>query len=560
MWKLLRNLGLVTILLAGMVKLLAWYEVGQDAQRLVVALAPYAQVHYDSLSAGLDGSVRLSGVTMALKYASAEQLYRADSLVLESPSVFWLLKHALLGDNTLPPRFGVSAQGLKLPATPGLDPRWFNPLTLVPFETLGCGADAFAPADYKRMGVTVGDARQHLEYRYDANSKLLDLTLTMAMAAVAKLTLEAELRPFDPQSPTALEKLHVDQLSADYVDNGYLLRRNQFCAQRVSMDPKQFIERHIAAVQALLEQHRIQASSELVRLYRQMLDSGGRVSILSLPNNTFVVGAWSASTPQDLLRQLNVTARYGDSPPVMFRLSFAPPPDVEPDLLAAATPIPFPSTPAGVTPPSVPSAPAPAPVVVAPVKPATASVITPTSVAPPARPPPAAVPPAALGESPPKPSAVPLPPAVRAPVASPGLSNLDRAEAQLPAPPKPAASPAKPGAVLGLTEFPLSEPPPTAGSTLALVWKSTIERLRADPPEQQTYDVIDYARLKDEQGRRVRLVTDGGKKIEGYVLGVDDAGVALRINRGDVGGDVQFVIPKARIRQIQLLHRSLPPA
>jgi len=67
MWKLLRNLLLAAILLAGALKLLAWYEVGQDAQRVTTALAPYAQLRYDGLSAGLDGSVSLSGVSLAIK-------------------------------------------------------------------------------------------------------------------------------------------------------------------------------------------------------------------------------------------------------------------------------------------------------------------------------------------------------------------------------------------------------------------------------------------------------------------------------------------------------------
>ena len=69
--------------------------------------------------------------------------------------------------------------------------------------------------------------------------------------------------------------------------------------------------------------------------------------------------------------------------------------------------------------------------------------------------------------------------------------------------------------------------------------------------------MIDYASLKNAQGRRVRLITDGGKKVEGDVLGVDDSGVHLRINRA--GGDAQFVVPQVRIRQVQLLHLS-PPA
>ena len=62
MLKLLRNLVLAAILLAGALKLLAWYAVGNDADRIVQALAPFAQIKYDSLSTGLDGRDRKSTV------------------------------------------------------------------------------------------------------------------------------------------------------------------------------------------------------------------------------------------------------------------------------------------------------------------------------------------------------------------------------------------------------------------------------------------------------------------------------------------------------------------
>ena len=556
MWKLLRNLLLAAILLAGALKLLAWYEAGQDAQRATAALAPYAQVRYDGLSAGLDGSVNLSGVSVAIKRGATQDMYRADSVVLESPSVFWLIKHALLAENDLPPRFGISVQGLKLPARAWLDPLWLNPANLIPFETLGCGEGAFTSADYSKMGVAIGATRQHLEYRYDAETKLLDLSLTLTAPAFANISLDAELHPFDPKAGVALDKLHIDQISAAYADNGYLHRRNQFCAQRENLGLKEFVEQHVAAAQALLAKHRIQPGNELVKLYRNLVENGGRASILSLPSSNFVAESWRSNPPEDVLRQLNVTTRYGDSPPVMFRLSFLPPAEVEPTALAANTTMPDPAVAAAVAPATPTPPPAPAPAVPTPT--ATPAV---TAAPPPARAAPRAAaavsaPPTTTGASvPPAPVVPPLAAPAHAPASNLGLQNLDRAEALLPPPPaRPSKSPSSP-------EFLPSTPRPDGDhSTLALVWKPTIERLGTATPEEHNYDVIDYVRLKDEQGRRVRLITDGGKKLEGYVLSVDDSGVSLRISGGTVGGDLQYVIPKARIQQIQLFHRLSPPA
>ena len=87
---------------------------------------------------------------------------------------------------------------------------------------------------------------------------------------------------------------------------------------------------------------------------------------------------------------------------------------------------------------------------------------------------------------------------------------------------------------------------------MALVWKPVIEALPPSPPEQRDYDVIEYAGLKNIPGRRVRLITDGGKKVEGYVISADEGSVILRVRHPD--GDAEFEVPKKRIQQVQMLH------
>jgi hypothetical protein len=561
MWKLLRNLALAAILLAGVLKLLAWYEVGQDAQRLTAALAPYAQLRFDSVSAGLDGSVNLSGVDLVVKHEAKPETYHADSVVLETPNIFWLLKHALLSDDTVPPRLGVSVQGLKIPPLPWLDRQWLDPATLAPFANLGCDESSFTAADYHKMGVTPGDNRQRLDYRFDAESKTLSLTVTLSAPTFASVVVDTELHPFDPQnafSIAALQKLSVGQLGVDYTDNGFMQHRNAYCAQRASITPEQFTDQHFAALRTLLQQKGIGASNELLKLYRHLVESGGHASILSLPNSSFVAGAWGQTSADDLLRQLNITARYGDTPPVMFRLTFPSPVDAEAAAAATAdaTPAPAAGTPTGAL--AVGTATPPAgnqvPVAVTAIPPP----LIPIAKAPDTSNPPANAAKAVVAT----PTATaPAPTPGRASASNFGLQDLDRAETKMPPAPKPVAASAAPSAAASTRgpDFATpSEPPPPPGSTLALVWKPTFERLPPPPPERHDYRVIEFANLREVAGRRVRLITTGGKKVEGYVIGADEADVDLRVN--GVGGDAEFVIPKGRILEVQLLNLASPPA
>jgi hypothetical protein len=102
-----------------------------------------------------------------------------------------------------------------------------------------------------------------------------------------------------------------------------------------------------------------------------------------------------------------------------------------------------------------------------------------------------------------------------------------------------------------------SGPAPPPNSTLSLVWKPTIERLPPPNAAKTDYEVIDYGGLQNALGQRVRLITDGSKRLEGYVIEADAGSVRLRVGRSD--GDAQFDVPKKRIREVQLLRRS-PPA
>jgi hypothetical protein len=283
----------------------------------------------------------------------------------------------------------------------------------------------------------------------------------------------------------------------------------------------EFVTRHLAAVQTLLSEHHVEPSNEVFALYRNLVARGGEASALSLPRTTFVLADWRNGSPDDTLRQLNITARYRDTPPVMLRLAFTQP-------AAGDTPEPVAATPAPPDPAATkPVMGGPTPVLAAAI---------PTISEPPKLPTPAT----------PKPASDNM-----------GLHDLDRVEAKLapkPAPPKPvaAAEPTKAGADDATFA---SESPPPPNSTLALVWKPGIERLKTTKSGRTDYELIEYANLGNVIGQRVRLITDGEKRIEGYLIGADAGAVRLRVGRAD--GDAQFEVPRKRIQQIQLVRR--PP-
>jgi hypothetical protein len=131
--------------------------------------------------------------------------------------------------------------------------------------------------------------------------------------------------------------------------------------------------------------------------------------------------------------------------------------------------------------------------------------------------------------------------------------SLDQEEARLAAVTPPLAVPPRREVKSALSPaLGGSEEMPPAGSLLASIWKpAVLETLPEEAPERN-YDVVEYARVGSLVGRYVQVITEGGKKIGGLVLGVDETGVKLQINRE--GGNITFVVVKARVQEIRLPH------
>ena len=542
MWKLLRNLLLVAILLAGVLKLALWYEVRQSATRLVSAWAPVAQVQYDSIGVNLDGTIALAGVSVVFGKGPTRSSWRASQVDVETSGPFWLLRRGLMGDESFPAHLGLTVKGLQPPAGASpFDWRWLSPLSLVPFETFGCGVvSRLSIADYQRMGLNPGVAQQHLDYRYDAATNALTFTGELSTPPFSAISLSGELQHFDARSITlkGWPSLQVAVLTAEYADNGYLAKRNHFCAQQAGMNPAAFIDQHLDAIKAYLDSVGVQTTAGVETIYRSLVTSGGRMSVQSLPNPGFTLEAFSTEARDALVRQLNLTTRHNDAPPVMLRLAFKTPNVADDATPALASVTAAPTAPAGSIVASASVAPVP------PAKPAATIVsASPTTTA--SSLPVVSKPPVVVASPPP----APVQPAATATTAAatPAKSNGASAAPAATAP----AAPAKVGDA-GLP----STPAPPEGSTLALVWKPTVDRLPDATPPARDYDLIEAGAANNYAGRFVRVLTSGGKKVEGHIIGLGPDGTTLALRVNKPGGSAELQVQRSVIVEIRLPHQK----
>lgn len=504
-----------------------------QARLLVSVLSPLATLSYAGAGAGWGGSVRLDAPRIEFHHGPWLGVLQAREARLTGPGVFWLIAGRLFGGTGIPDEGAVDLFGLTTSTTPdaSLVSEWLQPFGLILFESLGCNSNALTSVNRQDMGVFAGERHDRLVFRHDATAHRLELTLDAETPALAAVHGYVDLTGFKPalsNDPRALSEIRLAHGEMGYRDPGYLARRNAFCAQGLDMSVAQFIDRHIAAVDTLLADHGIIASEDVRRLYRQLVSSGGALNFTSLPEPTWVPAQIDTYLRNDLLRQLNITIRHDDAPPVMLRLSFNEPtaPAVVTEVLAAGAP-PLEAlavTPAeAITPPLNATLAAAVPTL---VTTAEAAAQPPISVSPAV---PLATSRAPLAATPPT---EPVAPPTERPVLSPAMD------------------PRMPGRELGA-----SAPPPPKDSTLALVWRpGVIERLETREVEARDYEIVAANSLAQYTGRRLRLLTQGGKLVDGRLIAVEPGRALLSVRVG--GGNAEIGVAISNIREARLVRAS----
>ena len=526
----------------GALKLAQHLAAESQAQRIAGALAPSLKLSFADVAGALDGRVILESPRLEVLAGPAKgAVVRATRATIEPPGMFWLLQRLVMADASVPRTLDVRLEGTSF-SQDAVDryarEGWFGTTSLVPFETLGCEpVTAFSARDYTRMGMGTFPQVDQLRYAYDPDAHTLRADLTATAAPFSTITAHLDLSAFEPGAwfgnARAAKSERIEQLALTWLDGGYLAKRNRFCAQLTGTDAATYADRHLAAVKSFLQARGIVPGEDVSSLYRKLVAEGGSFELSSLPEAAFVPADFAEYEPEDLLRALNVTLRRNTAPPILMRLAFAAPAEpADADIAAALANITPPASDAA-TDTNAPDAnaiemgpPFELPAAVVRTEPSKGEGMPLLSAANAASLP---------IEAPAAP--LPQPPAEVLAVATPETTAL-----AFPTAPHPSVDPRD-----AIEAIPASAPPPPPDSTAALVWRApTIERLPERTAQTSAYVAIAPSSLGANVGARVRLLTAGGKRVEGRLKRLDGADIVLVVLRD--GGSAEMRIPAAGIR------------
>ncbi len=511
----LRNTLLALVFALGALVLALEIAARAEARRLVTALSPVASLDYRSAGIDWSGRLRLVAPRVTFHQGPWRGTASARSAYLRAGSVFWTLAQSLRGGDKLPAQGIVEMHGLVV--SPVADyvviGEWLQPPGMVLFELDGCEGGALSPADRQRMPAALTERVDRIDYRIDETAQRLELAFAFEQPAIATLRGSAAFSGFNParwSDARARAGLRLRHAELAYEDPGYLGLRNAFCARRNGVSTAQFIERHVMSVDNRLADLGITPSESLRRMYRDFVGKGGTLTLTMLPDADWEPAAFAGYSRADLLRLLNITARHNDTPPVMLQLAFA-------------EPVPAMDGPASEAPD-------------APVQEATARSATATGDGMTTRPEVATVEP------------------VPAPI-TPAAAAVGRVNTSVPSTPTQASThvPAEVVDESDAVAPVASAAPPPKDSTLALVWKpGVVERLAPREAPARDYDVVAVTALAAHAGRRVRLLTQGGKRVDGELRRVEDAHAIVQVRLAS--GSAEIRVALANVLEARLVH------
>ena len=572
MWKSLRIGAVLALVAVGALKLAQYEAAKGQLERLAGSIAPALKLRYSGVTGALDGRVILEEPKLEVLAGPASgAVLRATRATIEPVSTFWLLRRAISRDAGVPPALDIHLEGATLSES-HLDALslegWFGPASLVPFESVGCEpVSVFSARDYARMGVATRMREDDVRYSYDPATKAMHLDLVSTAPPFSTINARVDLSAFEPRAwlgdARAAKAARVEQLSLTYQDGGYLAQRNRFCAQLTNTDAAGYAAKHLAAVKAFLERRGIVPGEDVAALYGKLVAEGGSAELSSLPEATFAPADFASYASEDLLRQLNVTLRRNTAPPILMRLAFNEPvPSAAIETLAATdTPA---TTPASETPP--PPVLEPTPISSPPTNSASAEQAAAIATIEPVKSPEPAksegLPLISVANAAVLPiEAQPAPhievPEVLAVATTPPATTADKADTTTSEAMATPWSAARPGVDPrnAVEAIPASAPPPEPGSTAALVWRApTIERLPERTPAQSAWTSVSTGSLGAMRGAWVRVLTAGGKVIEGRVRGQDGGDLVLVVSRD--GGSADLHLSSAGIRDAKVRRAS----
>ena len=294
-----RKLMLVAVVVAVLVaayggfKLYVAHSISKSANKMIVLLAPVAEIRYQGTTSSLfGGMVGLTGVTIqALK---TDDFYTIGAIKLRSDNVFTLLGIGnRLEEGKVPRTFGIEFQKVSLPVSGTLLDRSHGNLGLLgdmglPVGSLPCGSrSGLSASDLEQMGIDQLNTSMDIEIQRQPRHNDVRIVFGVDTPGINSASVDMHFAIANGNlSPRVIKNVpKLEALSLKYTDQGWHKRVQAFCAKQTGMTRQAWLAAHISAVKAALASKGVGVGRSLLDAYRRFLKDGGTLTLTLAPQN-----------------------------------------------------------------------------------------------------------------------------------------------------------------------------------------------------------------------------------------------------------------------------------
>lgn len=320
------KLGVVLLLAVALVFGVFRYAGSRWFAQAAEALSPFAEIEYRRSFGWPSGRIGIEDVRLRPRMRPGEEI-TAERLGLDLGGPLPLLRLLFArADREPAERFTVHVDRMRMSL--GLE-RSVRAASgrlgfLAPFEAMGCnGAGLFRGTDYAELGWLQTHADIDADVRVDPSDRRLEARASYDLDPLGRFEVEMTLSGLEPEVMARTGAMpRVERLNIGFQDRGMMVRRNEYCAQRLGVPVPNFIARHIDAVRDELEARGVFLDAAVLATYQDFARSGGRLEFLATPNAGFALSEYRHYRWDDQLRMLNASLRHNRGAQVPITASF----------------------------------------------------------------------------------------------------------------------------------------------------------------------------------------------------------------------------------------------